>query len=443
MTSSRRWLVPLFTAAMALAHCADAEKQEQEQEQEQEQPRTESPDGTNAPGEYVSSGKERVTSPNVPSQDIAALVTGNTDFGASLYRKIAKPGENLFFSPFSISQALSMVYTGARGNTEAEMAETLHFSLPQARLHPAANALNLKLQAQAEETVGGVGTPTFLRLVNATWSQQGFSFEPAFLDVLALHYGNGMRVVDFSTQASAIRDGINTWVKDQTEGRIQDLLPPDGVNRNTRLLLVNALYFKGAWASPFAPQATQNAPFYLLNGGTQQVQMMNRTGSVEYMQGEGFEAVGLPYQKNTYRMLLIVPQQGRFAEIESRLSAGFLSEIRGALVNRFVALGFPRFQVEKSFSLADSLQALGMTDAFSEWANFSGLTTQEALAIARVEHKAFVAVDEKGTEAAAATAVIVAPPSVPEPLTVNRPFLFLIEDKETKTVLFLGRFVKP
>ncbi|MDC0707770.1 serpin family protein [Stigmatella sp. ncwal1] len=437
MTSSRRWLVPLFTAAMALAHCSEAENPEEGR------PASESPGETDSLGEYVSSGKERVTTPDVPAQDIAELVTGNTDFGASLYRKIAKPGENLFFSPFSITQALSMVYTGARGNTEAEMAETLHVSLPQARLHPASNALNLKLQAQADATVGGQGTPTFLRLVNATWSQKGFSFVPAFLDVLALYYGNGMRVVDFTTQASAIRDAINEWVKNQTEGRIKDLLPVGSVESSTRLLLVNALYFKGAWASPFIPTATRAAPFTLLDGSTQQVQMMNRSGGVDYMQGEGFEAVGLPYIKNTYRMLLIVPQQGRFAEIESRLSAAFLSEVRGALVNRYVALGFPRFQVEKDFSLAATLKALGMTDAFSDRADFSGLTTQEALAIARVEHKAFVAVDEKGTEAAAATAVIVGPPSVPEPLTVNRPFLFLIEDAETKTVLFLGRYVKP
>ncbi|WP_225409511.1 serpin family protein [Stigmatella hybrida] len=402
----------------------------------------ETPTGA-APGEFISSDKERVVSPEVQAGDLAALVTGNTGFGASVYRKIAKPGQNLFFSPFSISQVLSMVYVGARGETETEMAQALHFSLPQARLHPATNALNLKLDAQAEETVGGEGTPTQFRRVNATWSQKGMTFVPAFLDVLALHYGNGVHVVDFSTQASAIRDDINGWVAEQTGDRIQNLLPEDAVNRNTRLLLVNALYFKGAWQQPFSPNSTGSAPFHLLDGSTQAVQMMRSRMNVDYLRGEGFEAVGLPFMKGTYRMLFIVPNAGRFAEVESRLSADFLSNVRGNLVRKDVSFSLPRFQVEQSFSLAETLKELGMAQAFTEWADFSGLTQQEKLAIARVEHKAFVSVDEKGAEAAAATAVIVAPPSVPEPLTVDRPFLFLIEDEETKTVLFLGRFVKP
>ncbi|SES81524.1 serpin family protein [Stigmatella erecta] len=429
MASSQKWLAPLFTAALALTHCSDSG--------------TPAEPVMEAPGDFVFSDKERVMSPEVPAGDLAALVSGNTDFGASVYRKIAKPGQNLFFSPFSISQVLSMVYAGARGETEAGMTQALRFSLPQARLHPATNALNLKLDAQAEATVGGESTPTQFRRVNATWSQKGMTFEPTFLDVLALHYGNGVHVVDFSTQPSAIRDDINGWVAEQTQERIQNLLPEDAVTRNTRLLLVNALYFKGAWQAPFSPNATQGAPFHLLDGGTQEVQMMRSRMNVDYLRGEGFEAVGLPFVKGTYRMLFIVPQEGRFAEVESRLSADFLANVRGSLVRKDVSFGLPRFKVEQSFSLAETLKELGMARAFTEEADFSGLTQQEKLAIARVEHKAFVSVDEKGAEAAAATAVIVAPPSIPEPLTVDRPFLFLIEDAETHTVLFLGRFVKP
>jgi serpin B len=434
MTSSRKWLAPLFSAALALTHCADPETQEG--------PAPDDASQQGAPGGYVASDKERVTSPAVPSEDLAALVAGNTGFAASAYRKIAKPGQNLFFSPYSISQALSMLYTGARSGTETAMGQTLHFSLPQSRLHPATNALNLKLDAQAAQTVGGQGTPTQFRLVNATWSQQGMAFKPAFLDVLALHYGNGMHVVDFSTRSSAIREDINGWVAQQTENRIQGLLPVGSVLPSTRLLLVNALYFKGAWQTPFNPASTQGAPFRLLSGGTQEVQMMRSRVGIDYMRGEGFEAVGLPFMKRTYRMLLIVPKEGRFQEVEARLSANFLAEVRAGMTVKDVDLQLPRFQVEQSFSLADTLRELGMAPAFSTSADFSGVT-QESLAISRVEHKAFVSVDEKGTEAAAATAVIVGPPSIPEPLTVDRPFLFLIEDAETKTVLFLGRFVKP
>jgi serpin B len=434
MASSRKWLAPLFTAALALTHCSDSGTPETP---EQEAPTAESP------GEFVSSDKARDLSPHVPAEDIAALVTGNTEFGASMYRKIAKPGENLFFSPFSITQALSMVYAGARGETAAGMDQALHFSLPQARLHPATNALNLKLDAQAGQTVEGQATPTQFRRVNANWSQQGLAFAPSFLDVLALHYGTGMNVVDFTTRSAAIREDINGWVKAQTEGRIQNLLPVGAVTPETRLLLVNALYFKGAWATPFVPESTQGAPFHLLEGGTRQVQMMRGRMGVAHMKGAGFEAVGLPFLERTYRMLFIVPEQGRFAEVESRLSADFLAGVRGALVNRDLQLGLPRFQVEQPFSLAETLKSLGMAQAFSEQADFSGLTPQEKLAIARVEHKAFISVNEKGAEAAAATAVIVGPPSIPEPFTVDRPFLFLIEDMETKTVLFLGRFVNP
>jgi serpin B len=425
MTSSRRWLAPLFTAALVLTHCAGSG--------------TDQP----APGEFVSSDKARELSPDAPAEDLAALVTGNTEFGISLYWQAVKPGENLLFSPFSISQGLTMVYAGARGQTEAEMAQTLHFPLSQARLHPATNALNLKLDAQAEQSAGGEGTPTQLRRVNATWGQKGLAFEPTFLDVLALHHGTGMRVVDFPSGPSAIRKGINRWVEEQTEGRIQGLLPEGAITSDTRLMLVNALYFKGEWEFPFEPELTRGAPFHLLEGGTREVQMMRGPVWADSMRGEGFEAVGLPFVKGTYRMLFIVPEQGRFAEVESRLSAGFLAHIRSAQARREVLLGLPRFQVKQSFSLAQALKDLGMAQAFTQRADFSGLTQQEKLSLESLSHSAFVSVDEQGTEAAAATAVGAGAGSIPEPLTLDRPFLFLIEDAETRTVLFLGRFVKP
>jgi serpin B len=303
------------------------------------------------------------------------------------------------------------------------------------------NALDQALQGRAANTQGQNGSPPELRVLNTTWGQKGLSFEPAFLDGLAQHYGAGMRVVDFARESEPIRARINEWVASETKGLIQDLLPEGTVNGDTRLVLTNVLYFKGRWSENFDPDRTQDAPFHVLDGGTRQVKMMVRDGIIPRMRGEGFDALALPYKGGAFRMLLVVPDGGRFVDVESRLSVGFLDGVRQALAPRFTALKMPRFKVETALPLKDSLETLGMVDAFSSAADFSGLTLQERLRIAFVQHKAFVSVDEAGTEAGAATAVGATPVSIPEPLVVNRPFLFLIEDVETKAVLFLGRVV--
>jgi len=393
------------------------------------------------PGELVSSSLQRSTPSDVTSGELASVVSGNTDLGAALYRQAVKPGQNLFLSPFSITQALAMIHGGARGNTETQMRQALRFSLPRERLHPAMNALDQALQGRAANTQGQNGSPPELRVLNTTWGQKGLSFEPAFLDGLAQHYGAGMRVVDFARESEPIRARINEWVASETKGLIQDLLPEGTVNGDTRLVLTNVLYFKGRWSENFDPDRTQDAPFHVLDGGTRQVKMMVRDGIIPRMRGEGFDALALPYKGGAFRMLLVVPDGGRFVDVESRLSVGFLDGVRQALAPRFTALKMPRFKVETALPLKDSLETLGMVDAFSSAADFSGLTLQERLRIAFVQHKAFVSVDEAGTEAGAATAVGATPVSIPEPLVVNRPFLFLIEDVETKAVLFLGRVV--
>jgi serpin B len=403
----------------------------------------EDPSTPEAPGELIASELQRTTNPGATAEELRSVAAGNTDFSAALYRELVRTEENLFFSPFSITQSFSMVYVGARGNTEAQMQQALHFGLPQERLHPAMNALDLALHSHAANAPAGQGDPPELRVVNATWGQKGYTFEPAFLDVLGLQYGAGMHAVDFASNPNGVRAQINDWVAGQTNDRIKDLLPEGSVKGDSRLVLTNALYFKGAWTVPFEPGLTRTEPFSLLEGGTQQVQMMHRSGVVPHMRGDGFDALTLNYVGQAFRMLVIVPDSGRFKEVEARLSAQFLDGIRPALVNEHLDLGLPKFQAETDFSLAAPLQTLGMVDAFSTAADFSGITQQESLMLTSAWHKAFVAVDEKGTEAAAATGVIAGPVSIPPPLTVDRPFLFLIEDVETKTVLFLGRIVKP
>ncbi|WP_224367610.1 serpin family protein [Hyalangium versicolor] len=429
MISSRRWLAPWFASVLMLAGCSSSS------EEDALPPLP--------PGELVASSKERVQDPNVPAEDFAALVSGNTDFGVSLYQQIAKPGDNLFFSPFSVTQAFALLYPGARGTTETQMAQALHFSLPQDRLHPALNALDQKLRAQVATSPGEPGKAPSFRLVNAAWGQQGLQFEPAFLDVLAVNYGTGLRTVDFVNESASIRKGINDWVADQTANRIQNLLSEKAVTPNTRLLLANALYFKGSWSSPFNKDFTRSGDFHALEGGTQSVQMMRGEGNFGFLQGEGFDAISLPYVGNAFRMLVIVPEETRFAEIESRLSAQFLDGVRAGLQQRYFNLGFPRFEVKKEFPLEEAMQALGMVEAFTDKANLSGLTSQAALMITAAQHQAFVAVNEEGTEAAAATAISTGPASIPDSYTVDRPFIVLIENTETKSVLFLGRILKP
>ncbi len=430
MTFLRCWLPSALAAMWLLTGCASPE------------PGGPAEPAIEAPGELVTSNLQRSTPSDVTASELASVVTGNTGLGAALYRETAKPGQNLFLSPFSVTQALAMIYGGARGSTETQMARALHFSLPQARLHPAMNALDQSLQGHAGNAQGQNGLPE-LRVLNTTWGQKGLTFEPAFLDVLAQHYGAGMRVVDFAREPEPIRVRINEWVQSETKGLIRELLPQGNVNSDTRLVLTNVLYFKGRWSETFDPERTQDAPFHLLDGGTRQVKMMTRDSSLPRMRGEGFEALALPYKGATFRMLIVVPDAGRFADVESRLSADFLEGIRQELAPSFSALRMPRFKVETTLPLKDSLETLGMVDAFSAAADFSGLTSQERLSIAFVQHKAFVSVDEAGTEAGAATAVGAAPVSIPEPLVVDRPFLFLIEDVETKAVLFLGRVVSP
>lgn len=426
----RRWRFPSVLAALlVLSGCSEEIREAPETVPE-------------APGTLIASDKQRVAAPAVPAEDVAALAASNTNFGAALYRQAARPGENLFFSPYSISQALSMVYAGARGTTEAQMAQALRFTLPQDRHHPAMNALDLSLHGRVGHAGGKQGAPEF-RAVNATWGQQDYVFEPAFLDVLALHYGAGVRAVDFKGETELLRTQINDWVEGQTNQRIQELLPAGSLRPDTRLVLTNALYFKGGWAEPFEKQLTRSGTFHLQGGGEQQVEMMGNSFEVPRMKGEGFEAAALPYVGGAFRMLIILPASGRFEEIEARLSAEFLDGIRGALRSQHTALSLPRFQVEMTLPLGEALQGLGMVDAFTRQADFSGITLQERLAIHHALHKAFISVDEEGTEAAAATEVTAGPVSMPPAFTVDRPFLFLIEEVETKAVLFLGRVMKP
>jgi serpin B len=253
-------------------------------------------------------------------------------------------------------------------------------------------------------------------------------------------------VLDFSSAPEESRVTINDWVADQTEGRIEDLIPAGGIDAMTRLVLTNAIYFNAAWGQPFEPDLTADGPFHLLGGGEVDVPMMRQTESFGYAEGEGYRAVELPYDGHELSMVVLLPDAGEFEGFEDTLDAGRVDAIVGDLSYRQVALALPKFEVESGFSLADALAALGMPDAFTSRADFSGMTDDRDLFISEVIHKAFVSVDEAGTEAAAATAVMMAKMALqdePVEVTVDRPFIFLIRDIQTGAILFVGRIVDP
>lgn len=393
------------------------------------------------------SDKPRITSPQAPDEDLQELVRGNTAFALDLYHMLRKTAEgNLFYSPYSISIALAMTYAGARGETEKEMARTLHFTLPQDRLHPAFNRLELEL-ANRGKVPQGEGRGFQLHIANSIWGQQGYRFLPEFLDILAQHYGAGLMLLDFARDPEAARRVINKWVSDQTKGRIPELIPPDAIDALTRLVLTNAIYFNAAWAEPFEKELTKDGTFHLLDGRKVTVPMMHKTTNLGYAEGEGYQLVEIPYEGHELAMVVLLPAEGKFEAFEGSLNPERLQEILGEISYRQVALTLPRFRFESYFRLAETLKAMGMQTAFIPYqADFSGMDGTRDLYIGDVLHKAFVSVDEEGTEAAAATAVIIKIVALPEPpveVIVDRPFIFFIRDLRTGAIVFFGRVLNP
>jgi len=397
-------------------------------------------------GEVVISKKQRLMSPVVDEAELSELVSGNSAFAFDLYQALREGDGNFFYSPYSISQALAMTYAGAHGETAQQMADTMHFVLPQDDLHPAFNSLDIEMSQRGEGAQGKDGEGFRLNIVNAIWGQKDYEFLPDFLDVLAENYGAGLRILDFVHAPEDSRIIINNWVSDQTEGRIEDLIPQGLIDALTRLVLTNAIYFNAAWQYPFNEDATSDASFYLLDGNTVTVPMMNQTESFGYAEGENYQVVELPYDGREISMVIFLPDDGYFASFEESLNAQRVAEIIGEIENGNIALSMPEFEFESEFSLKKALATMGMPVAFSPDADFSGMTGNRELSIADVVHKSFVSVDEAGTEAAAATAVVMkltAAPVTPVMVTVDRPFIFLIRDMQTGTVLFVGCVVNP
>ncbi len=399
-----------------------------------------------ASADVLQSPESRVT-PSVSPFDFDALVDGNNAFAFDLYRQVAEGSDNLFFSPYSISIALAMTYAGARGDTESQMADALRFRLPQEQLHQGFNALDQELAKRGEGAEGKDDEGFRLNIVNAIWGQRDYPFLDEYLDVLARNYGAGLRTLDFVEEPEASRNIINKWVEQQTEDRISDLIPQGAIDPLTRLVLTNAVYFNAAWESQFEEAATRQDSFYLLDGSRILVPMMSQIANFGYVSGDGYRAIELPYDGNELSMVILLPDAGGFEAFQDVLDSGQLAATIDSLNPTRLALTMPKFKLESTLNLKDTLSAMGIIDAFDpEVADFSGMDGTRELFISDVVHKAFVDVDEQGTEAAAATAVVVgttALPADPLEVTVDRPFIFLIRDIDTNSILFLGRVTNP
>ncbi len=386
------------------------------------------------------SDKPQIVRSATPEQ-LAEVGKGNRAFAFSLYSQIAEEGKNLFYSPYSISSALSMLYPGARGTTKDGIAQALQFPTSDDEVNAVANVLAHNF-ADESTKAGEKSEPFTLNVANAIWGQEDFKFLPAYLDVLAENYGAGLQLLNFVKQADSSRLTINSWVADQTQQKIKDLLQPGTITSDTRLVLTNAIYFKADWQSTFNKNETQSGDFHRLDGTATQVPLMHNSElTASYTKGSNFQSVELPYVGGKVSMLVVLPDAGKLSAVEQALP----DAIAQTASTRSVNLTLPKFGFEWDASLKPALTALGMKDAFGN-ADLSGIDGGHDLAVSDVVHKAFVAVDENGTEAAAATAVIIGETAAHLDVvnfTVDRPFIFLIRDLPTNTILFVGRVVDP
>ncbi|MCP3992411.1 MAG: serpin family protein [Actinomycetia bacterium] len=377
--------------------------------------------------------------PTVPE-----VVTADRDLAAELFRLISEsePG-NFLFSPYSIATAFSMTEGGAENETEQQMRSALGIAVPDPEWHSGRNALDVAIRTPSEVPDGT--TPLELQIANAQFGQAGFSFVDEFIRLLAEEYGADLTTVDFVADPEAARQLINAWVADQTGDRITDLLPDGSINSLVRFVLVNAVFFKAQWADEFDPAQTAPAPFTLLDGSEVEVEMMNGSSRTTYGQGNGWQSVRLRYWGG-YSMTLILPAADRFDEVSDQVTTGLLDEISALQSDHQVVLSMPKFNFETPVDLIPLFQALGMVDPFDPtMADFSGISTEAELYISGSFHQATIEVDEFGTTATAATAIIGGVTSMPEPaeFRADRPFIFVIEHDATGEPLFMGRVLDP
>jgi serpin B len=384
------------------------------------------------------------STPDARSAQTQSLVVGNTAFALDLYGQLKTGSGNLFFSPYSISTCLAMTYAGARTGTEKQMGQVLHFEKNQKQLHSAFG----ELQRQLSEVSRQQGIE--LSIANGLWVQRDPPLLPAFLQIAKGEYQANVNQADFRTGAAEASDEINRWVAQKTKDKIQNILPPGSLTDLTRLVLANAIYFQGVWARQFEKAGTSNQPFHHSTARHVEVPLMHHFDEVRYTADADFQAVELPYKGGELSMVILLPRQvDACGNLEDRLTPALLSRSLGGMKKQKVEIFLPRFKLESSFELNDTLAKMGMPDAFGPKADFSGMDGTKFLYISAVFHKAWGEVNEEGTEAAAATAVVmtrsalIKQPPPPPIFRADHPFIFFIRDIRSGSVLFLGRLVDP
>jgi len=393
--------------------------------------------------DLVSSDTERAPGDVAAIPDVVAAMHR---FAGGVYGALPTDG-NLVMSPYSIAVALGMTLTGAGGKTADEMRQVLG---ADDRFHAGLNALTSYVEGLAgrQERADGSEAEIALDAANQLFGQRGVDWEQPFLDVLAEQYGAGMRIVDFETATEDARVLINDWVEGRTNDRIQDLIPEGVLDAFTRLVLVNAIYLKAPWEAPFVKEMTASGPFHRADGSTVEVDMMSGAEIAGPLaKGDGWQAATLPYAGGRLAMTVVLPDEGRFADIERLVTDGGLPELMVGGRPTGLDVRLPKWTFRTEAELKEVLIGLGMTTAFApSAADFHPMTRKDLdLYIAAVLHQGFIAVDEEGTEAAAATAVVMKETSgsLTEPFLVDRPFLYVIHDVEHHTPLFLGRVLDP
>jgi serpin B len=374
---------------------------------------------------------------------VEKVVAGNTAFAFDLYQREKESAPNLFFSPYSISTALAMTWCGARGATAEEMARTLHFTVPPPALSRAfARLADQFVQIKNETNIS-------LSVANSLWHERDYHFLDSFLKLNREDFRAEIRPMDFRGNPEGARKLINAWVEQQTQDKIRDLLHPGDIVPATRLVLCNAIYFKGNWAMQFDPKMTRPGPFYVTGDQSVTVPMMSGKVKLRSRQVEGVTVFALPYKGNDLTMVVVLPDdRDGLAALEQRLTAAMLQEWLAAVTGPFeteVEVVLPKFKLNCRLDLARNLPAMGMPLAFRPGADFSGMDGSRELFIGGVVHQAFVDVNEEGTEAAAATAVTLRTLSISRPLVfrADHPFLFLIVEQQSGSILFLGRVTDP
>jgi serpin B len=373
------------------------------------------------------------------------IARANNTFALNLYAKLSGAPGNIFFSPSSIETALAMTYAGARGQTATQMATVLHL--------PHGDAIHADLGAFIRRLNGGGADAKSrgyeLDVANALWGQQGEHFLPGFTTILDKDYGAGLRELDYKHDPDGARKSINDWAAAATHDKIQNLIPPGVLDAQTVMTLTSAIYFKGTWTGQFNKAATHDELFHRTASESGQVPAMHRTASCRYAETDDCQALQLDYLGNAVSMIILLPRKvDGLSALEKELTSEKLSALTGSMPEQRVIVTLPKFKLTQSMELADALAAMGMPDAFSRRADFSGMTSGRPVNISNVIHKAYIDVNEEGTVAAAATAVVMRSYAVmqqgePPVFRADHPFLFLIQDEASGAILFMGRVAAP